>query len=113
MHGYQIRILFEIMYSIHKLILKRDWDALAEFVQLECDIEEIIYELNDYPGEISECTRDDFFDSIRLNDFDGYTIDSMAQLFFDGEESDLSMECSFTFNGKELRKAVLHRVHVF
>lgn len=113
MHGYQIKILVEIMYSIHKFILKKDWTSLAKIVQLECKIDDIIFEINDYPGSISECSIHDFFNSVRLNDFDGYTIDAMAQFYVDGEESDLSMECSFTFNGKELKKAVLHSVHVF
>lgn len=88
-------------------------EKLSKTVQLECEIDDILFELNDYPGEMTGCTIEEFFDGICLEDFDGYTINAMADLFFDGEQGDLSMECSFKFHGRELKKAVLHKVHVF
>lgn len=113
MHGYQIRLLVEKMYYIHELIRKGSWVELKQNVEMDCTVEDILFELNDYSGELSECNINDFFEALRLDDFDGFNVDAMAQFWVDGEESDLSMECNFVFYGRDLKKVTLKRVHVF
>lgn len=113
MHGYQIRLLVEKMYYIHELIRKGNWEELKQNVEMGCTVEDILFELNDYPGELSECNINEFFEALRLGDFDGFNVDAMAQFWIDGEESDLSMECSFVFYGRNLKKLHLKEFMFF
>lgn len=113
MHGYQIKALVQRMYLIHELIREKKWDELKRNVQLDCAIEDILIEINDYPGELSVCTIEDFFDTIVLVDFDGWNVDVVAQFWVDGEESDLSMEFSAKFCGRKIKSIILKQVHVF
>lgn len=113
MHGYQIRLIAQNMYLIQELIRNRQWEALARMVQLNCPVEAILFEIEEYPGELSPCDADAFFDAMRFGDFDGYRVDTVAQFWVDGSESELSIECCFTFHGKELKGITLETVHVF
>lgn len=71
MHGYLIRLLVQKLYLIHELIREKKWVELQRIVRLECSIEDICVEINDYPSEMTECPIDDFFDAIVFCDFDG------------------------------------------
>lgn len=112
LHGYQITLLTEKMYELHELIRTSNWDKLIKEVELGCTIDSIIYELDEYPGKITQCSINEFFNAMRFDGFDGFTIDVIGQFWIDGEESDLSMECKFDFYGKELKKIKLETVHV-
>lgn len=114
MHGYQIRILIEKMYLMQKLICEKKWEELTKICKLKCSIEGIIFEIDDYPGEITPCTSiNDFFDSLVLGDFDGYRVMADTDFWFDNEQSDLSMECDVEFYGREIKSITLQAVHVF
>lgn len=114
MHGYQIRILIEKMYLMQKFICEKKWEELKKICKMKCNIEDIIFEIDDYPGEITSCKSiHDFFDSLVLGDFDGYKVLADTKFWFDNEQSDLSMECAFEFYGRELKSIMLKTVHVF
>ena len=49
MHGYQIRTLIEKMYLIQRLIVEQNWDELKKTCKIACEVEEILYEINQYP----------------------------------------------------------------
>ena len=75
MHGYQIRTLIEKMYLIQRLIVEQNWDELKKTCKIACEVEEILYEINQYPGKITCCENiNDFFDTLVLGDFDGFNI---------------------------------------
>ena len=67
MHGYQIKALWDILYEIHDLIRLQNWVQLKRIARITDDtIEEAKYEIDDYPGEITECPFDEFTDAVRV-----------------------------------------------
>ena len=114
MHGYQIRTLIEKMYLIQRLIVEQNWDELKKTCKIACEVEEILYEINQYPGKITCCENiNDFFATLVLGDFDGFNIYATIDFWYDNEQSDLSMECYAEFYGRLLKSITLNKVHVF
>ena len=98
MHGYQIRTLIEKMYLIQRLIVEQNWDELKKTCKIACEVEEILYEINQYPGKITCCENiNDFFDTLVLGDFDGFNIYATIDFWYDNEQSDLSMDVMQSF----------------
>lgn len=82
--------------------------------KIACEVEEILYEINQYPGKITCCENiNDFFDTLVLGDFDGFNIYATIDFWYDNEQSDLSMECYAEFYGRLLKSITLNKVHVF
>lgn len=76
-------------------------------------IEEAKFEIEEYPGTMTECSYDEFTDAVTLGHFYGFKVDCFADFWFDGERSDLSMECTAEFYGRELKRVYINQIHVF
>ena len=76
-------------------------------------IEDAKIEINEYPGNMTECPYDEFTDAVTIDSFDGSKALCTADFWFDGEESDLSMECIAEFYGRELKRISINQIHVF
>lgn len=114
MHGYQIKALWKALFEIHELIRTQNWVQLKRIARITDEtIEEAKFEINDYPGEMTKCSFDDFTDAVRLGKFDGHKTDCLAQFWFDNAESDLSMECIVEFHGREIKAITIEQIHVF
>ena len=115
MHGYQIKTLWEKMFEIHGLIQTQNWEQLKRVARITDEtIEDAKFEIEEYPGEMTECPFDEFTDAVRLGDFDGSKVDCcFADFWFDGERSDLSMEFDAEFKGRELKRVYINHIHVF
>ena len=113
--GWQIREAGQMLYRIHGLILRRDWDTLRTLAVMAQDMpEDILFELNDYPGEMTDCTEQEFCDELLIYDWDAVSqMHVGAPLWFDGEPGDLSMECEVVFDGRAVKRVTLCGVHVF
>lgn len=102
------------MYFIQNLIKDGKWDELKRNVIVTDEtIEDSICAIEDYPGQMTECSIDEFSDEMRFDDFDGYNIEAVSQFWYDGAVSDLSMECIFSFEGRKLKSITLEQIHVF
>ena len=114
MHGYQIKLLWEKLIEIHGLILSQSWIQLKRVAVISDEtIEEAKIEIEAYPGSMTECPYDEFTDAVTINSFDGWNADCMAYFWFDDEESDLSMDCTAEFNGREMKRIYINQIHVF
>lgn len=114
MHGYQIKLLWSKLIEIHGLILGQDWEQLKRVARITDDtIEDVKIEINEYPGNMTECPYDEFTDAVTIDSFDGSKALCTADFWFDGEESDLSMECIAEFYGRELKRISINQIHVF
>ena len=114
MHGYQIKVLWAKLIELHELIRVQNWEQLKRNARITDDtIEEAEFAIDDYPGKMTECPYDEFTDAVRLGEFDGFKTDCVAQLWFDGAESDLSVECIAELNGRELKRITIEQIHVF
>ncbi len=114
MHGYQIKALWAKLFEIHELIRAENWVQLKRIASITDEtIEEAKFEIDEYSGKITECPFEEFTDAVILGDWNGFEIGCMAQFWFDGEKSDLSMECTAEFNGREIQKITIEQVHVF
>lgn len=114
MHGYQIKLLWKKLFEIHELIRTENWTQLKCIAAISDEVVEgAKIEIKEYPGEITKCPFDAFTDAIRLDDLGGFKTDCMAQFWFDDQESDLSMECTVEFYGREIKSIVIEQIHVF
>lgn len=103
-------------YMIHEAIRLRNWSRFdnANFT-MRCTPEDIIFEIDDYPGRVTKCSEEELNVSIVWDD-DGITdgvVLAWASIWLDGKRSDLSMECFFGFKGEKLVHTILQQVHVF
>ncbi len=114
MHGYQIKSLWAKLFEIHSLIQMQNWVQLKRVARITDEvIEEAKFEIEEYPGKMTACPFDEFTDAVRLGDYDGFKADCLAQFWFDGAESDLSMECTAEFFGREIKCICINQIHVF
>lgn len=114
MHGYQVKALWKKLFEIHELIRTQDWVQLKRKARITDEaIEGAKFEIDEYPGEMTECPFDEFSDAVAVWEIDGWKADCTAQLWFDNEESDLSMECIVEFNGREVKRVTITQIHVF
>ena len=114
MHGYQIKLLWSKLIEIHSLIQSQNWKQLKRIARITDEtIEESKIEIEEYPGTMTECPYDGFTDAVTIYSFDGWKVSCMAYFWFDGEESDLSMDCTSEFNGRELKRIYINQIHVF
>lgn len=114
MHGYQVKLLWKKLFEIHELIRTQNWIQLKRTARITDEgIEEAKIEIEEYPGEMTKCPFDEFTDAIVLGDFDGFKTDCMVYFWFDDAESDLSMECTVEFYGREIKRITIEKIHVF
>lgn len=114
MHGYQIKLLWSKLIEIHSLIQSQNWKQLKRVARITDEtIEESKIEIEEYPGTMTECPYDGFTDAVTIYSFDGWKVSCMAYFWFDSEESDLSMDCTAEFNGRELKRIYINQIHVF
>ena len=114
MHGYQIKLLWKKLIEIHGLILSQNWIQLKRVAVISDEtIEEAKIEIEEYPGSMTECPYDEFTDAVIINSFDGRNADCMVYFWFDDEESDLSMDCTAEFHGREMKRIYINQIHVF
>ncbi|MBR1863215.1 MAG: hypothetical protein IJ806_03910 [Ruminococcus sp.] len=117
----QKKLMQRKFYEIHELIRNQEWNKL-ETNNLYCKcskedmIEDILFELAEYPGTVTYCTFDEFILGVNIED-DGILsndqILACASVFLDGKMSDLSIECIFSFDNDIITKTYLTQVHVF
>lgn len=108
----------EIFY-MHECIRTQKWEALNSGIyRMECLPDDVLYEINNYFAELSKvtfCGSDTLSKTIRPGRCKGTTDkwETLSLIWLNGQESDLSMMCEFTFKGETIIAAVLEEVHVF
>lgn len=111
-------IIKAILY-IHECIRTQKWNELNSGIyHMGCLSDDVLYEINDYYAETAQVT---FCDEITLSETIRpgrckETVDkweTLSLIWLNGQESDLSMRCEFTFKDEMIISAELKEVHVF
>ncbi len=115
LRGYHVREAGSMLFRIHNAILHRDWKTLRTLAISEPDMpDSILFELEQYPGEMTACSEQDFCDELEIYDWDAVSkMQVGAPLWFDGAASDLMIECEIIFAGRTVKRVFLRGVHVF
>lgn len=111
----QVEIMKRKLYEIHEYLRNKNWDGIASnSIISKYSPDQILFEIEEYPGIVTKCSYDDFEKAVCLED-EGVTekgIWGWAQIWLNGERSDLSIECFFEFDGDILLKTTINKVHV-
>ena len=109
----------QAVFYIHECIRTEKWTALNTGIYcMECLPSDVLYEINDYYAESSKvtyCEANILSETIRPGR-SKETIDkweTLSLIWLNGQESDLSMRCEFTFKDEAIVIAELKEVHVF
>lgn len=108
------------IFFMHECIRTKNWEELNSGIYRmgeDCLPEDVLFEVDHYfdePSEVTFCGPDALSETVRperCKAADEW--ETLSLIWLNGQESDLSMRCTFTFEGEALTAAVLEEVHVF
>ena len=111
--------IIKTIFYIHECIRTQKWNELSSGIyHMECLSDDVLYEINDYyaePAQVTFCDESTLSKTIRPGKCreipDKW--ETLSLIWLNGQESDLSMRCEFTFKDDTIIAAELKEVHVF